>query len=309
MAIAERSLFAKRRRRPAGRVVLSINSERIGLLVAGREPAYAVERPVGGDLAVTLAGLLRDANALGMAAEWVLEPGQYSLMQVDKPAVPAAEWAQALRWKVRDLLPFPVEEAVMDAFEVPGLDSRGRPPSLYLAVARKEELRPRIAQIAAAGLHLERISVADLAWAEAARQLADTEDSLAALVLDPRGGSMLALREQCLFVARRFEFDADDQRALREPQDGRSDRLFERVALELQRTLDYFDRSHQRPAPRRLLLLPGVDGMQGLDAALRRLLGLEVQRAEVAAQWPVLAAEPEPARLRLAALAAAGGLA
>lgn len=309
MAIAERSLFAKRRRRPAGRVVLSINSERIGLLVAGREPAYAVERPVGGDLAVTLAGLLRDANALGMAAEWVLEPGQYSLMQVDKPAVPAAEWAQALRWKVRDLLPFPAEEAVMDAFEVPGLDSRGRPPSLYLAVARKEELRPRIAQIAAAGLHLERISVADLAWAEAARQLADTEDSLAALVLDPRGGSMLALREQCLFVARRFEFDADDQRALREPQDGRSDRLFERVALELQRTLDYFDRSHQRPAPRRLLLLPGVDGMQGLDAALRRLLGLEVQRAEVAAQWPVLAAEPEPARLRLAALAAAGGLA
>lgn len=309
MAIAERSLFAKRRRRPAGRVVLSINSERIGLLVAGREPAYAVERPVGGDLAVTLAGLLRDANALGMAAEWVLEPGQYSLMQVDKPAVPAAEWAQALRWKVRDLLPFPVEEAVMDAFEVPGLDSRGRPPSLYLAVARKEELRPRIAQIAAAGLHLERISVADLAWAEAARQLADTEDSLAALVLDPRGGSMLALREQCLFVARRFEFDADDQRALREPQDGRSDRLFERVALELQRTLDYFDRSHQRPAPRRLLLLPGVDGMQDLDAALRRLLGLEVQRAEVAAQWPVLATEPEPARLRLAALAAAGGLA
>lgn len=309
MAIAEGSLFAKRRRRPAGRVVLSINSDRIGLIVAGRGPAYAVERPAGSDVAVTLAGLLRDANAIGMAAEWVLEPGQYSLMQVDKPAVPASEWAQALRWKVRDLLPFPVEEAVMDAFEVPGLESRGRPSSLYLAVARKEELRPRIAQIAAAGLHLERISVADLAWAEVARQLADTEDSLAALVLDPRGGSMLALREQCLFVARRFDFDADDQRALREPQDGRSDRLFERVALELQRTLDYFDRSHQRPAPRRLLLLPGVDGMDGLDAALRRLLGLEVQRAEVASQWPALAAEPEPARLRLAALAAAGSLA
>jgi MSHA biogenesis protein MshI len=239
-----------------------------------------------------------------MASEWVLEPGAYSLQQVDKPAVPPSEWVQALRWKVRDLIGFPIDDAVMDAFEVPGLDSRGRPPTLYLAVARKEELRPRIAQIEAAGLHLSRIGISDLAWAEAVRTLSPGDESLAALAVDARGGTMLALRENTLFVARRFEFDGEDQRALREPQPGRTERVFERIALELQRTLDYFDRTHQRPPPRRLLLLAGVEGLEGLGASLRSNLGLEVQDTSPESAWPELSSLPETARVRVAALAA-----
>jgi len=304
MAIAERSFFAKRQRNLPGRAALSLTNERVGLVVAGAGRGFAAERASGTDAAASLAALVREAGATGMSTEWLLDPGQYHLLQVEKPAVPAAEWVQALRWKARDLLPFPVDDAVLDAFEVPGLDSRGRPPSLYLAVARKDELRPRIAEIAAAGLVLEGIGIADLAWAALARQAIPGDDSLAVLALDPRGGSMLALREQRLFVSRRFDFDADDQRALRDPQDGPTERLFERVALELQRTLDYFDRNHQRPPPRRLLLVPGIDGAEGLDTALRRLLGIEVQVLDAAAQWPLLATQPTTARLRLAALAA-----
>jgi MSHA biogenesis protein MshI len=192
----------------------------------------------------------------------------------------------------------------MDAFEVPGLDSRGRPPTLYLAVARKDELRSRIAQIEAAGLQLSSIGISDLAWAEAVRTLSPGDDSQAALVIDARGGSMLAMRENTLFVARRFEFDADDQRVLREPQPGRTDRLFERIALELQRTLDYFDRTHQRPPPRRLLLMAGVEKLDDLGASLRNSLGLEVQTVSPASTWPELAVLSETARVRVAALAA-----
>jgi MSHA biogenesis protein MshI len=194
----------------------------------------------------------------------------------------------------------------MDAFEVPGLDSRGRPPTLYLAVARKDELRPRIAQIEAAGLQLSSIGISDLAWAEAVRTLSPGDDSQAALVIDARGGTMLAMRENTLFVARRFEFDGDDQRVLREPQAGRTERLFERIALELQRTLDYFDRTHQRPPPRRLLLLAGLEGLDGLGESLRNSLGLDVQSVSPESAWPELSALPEAARVRVAALSAVG---
>jgi MSHA biogenesis protein MshI len=299
--------FSKRRRRPVGHAALSFSMDRLALVVRGPDgrAARAFERAVGNDATATLASLVREADAVGMACEWVLEPGAFSLLQVDKPPVPPAEWVQALRWKVRDLIGFPVDDAVMDAFEVPGLDSRGRPPTLYLAVARKDELRPRIAQIEAAGLQLERIGIADLAWAEAVRVLSPGDDSQAALVIDARGGTMLALRDSTLFVARRFEFDNDDQRALREPQGGRGERLFERIALELQRTLDYFDRTHQRPPPRRLMLLAGVEGLDGLDASLRTMLGLEVQSVVPESAWPALASLPGAARVRLASLAAA----
>lgn len=298
--------FAKRRRRPVGHVALSLSMDRVAIVVrpADGRPVRAYERAAGADVASTLQSLVREAGAAGMACDWVLEPGAYSLQQVDKPAVPPSEWVSALRWKVRDLIPFPVDEAVMDAFEVPGLDSRGRPPTLYLAIARKDELRPRIAQIEAAGLQLSSIGISDLAWAEVVRTLSPGEDSQAALVIDARGGAMLAMRENTLFVARRFEFDAEDQRVLREPQPGRTERLFERIALELQRTLDYFDRTHQRPPPRRLLLLAGIDGLDGLDASLRSNLGLDVQGASPESAWPELEGLAPPARVRVAALAA-----
>lgn len=305
-------MFSRRRRRSTGRAVLSLSADRLALVARGAHAsdAVAAERVANGDAGVALQALVRDLGAAGMSCEWILEPGAYSLLQVERPAVPPAEWVQALRWKVRDLIGYPVDEAVMDAFEVPGLESRGRPPSLYLAVARKDDLRPQIARIEAAGLQLSRIGIADLAWADVVRRLSPGDDSQAALALDSRGGSMLALRDDRLFVVRRFEFDADEQRALRDPAGGRSEALFERIALELQRTLDYFDRTHQRPPPRRLLLLAGVPGLAGLGESLRRLLGLEVQDAAPLACWPMLEGQTVDARIRLAALAAvldAGG--
>ncbi|HAI59929.1 MAG TPA: hypothetical protein DCM32_08655 [Xanthomonadaceae bacterium] len=287
--------------------MLMLSADRLAMVAqpADGRAVLAAERASDGDLGLALQGLVRDLGAAGMDCEWVLEPGSYALLQVERPAVPPAEWVQALRWKIRDLIPFPVDDAVMDAFEVPGLDSRGRPPTLYLAVARKDDLRPQIARIEAAGLQLARIGIADLAWAEVVRRLSPGDDSQAALALDARGGSMFALRDGLLFVSRRFEFDADDQRALRDPAGGRSDRLFERIALELQRTLDYFDRTHQRPPPRRLLLLAGVAGLDGLAESLRRTLGLEVHEVAPTGVWPMLDSHPPEARVRLTALAAA----
>lgn len=300
MAQSGWGIFQKRRR-PLGRAALTLTADQLALVFraeARREPV-ALERK-----GASLAEAVAVAGAAGMACEWVLEPSQYSLLQVDRPAVPPEEWVQALRWKVRDLIPYPVDDAVMDAFEVPGLEARGRPPTLYLAVAQKSQLQPRIEEIGAAGLLLSRIGIAHLAWAAAARQLAPGDESQAVLVIEPRGGSMLAMQEGILFVARQFEFDADDQRALRDPEAGRRERLFERIALELQRTLDYFDRTHQRPSPRRLLLLCGIEGLDGLGAALRGLLGLEVQEGAPEQAWAELAGLPLAARARLAGLSA-----
>jgi MSHA biogenesis protein MshI len=281
----------------------------VGLVVfhGDGRPPRALEAPAGSDAVAAIAALVRDANAEGLACEWVLEPSMYSLLQVEKPAVPEAEWLQALRWKARDLISFPIEDAVMDAFEVPGLESRGRPPTLYMAVARKDELRATIIGIESAGLRLSRIGIADLAWADAVRQLSPGDESQVALVLDARGGTMLVLREGALFVARRFEFDAADQRALREASS--TERVFERIALELQRTLDYFDRTHQRAPPRRLLVWAGLDGLEGIGESLQTALGLEVQFAAPETQWACLADQAPKARIRLAGLAAvaAGG--
>ena len=53
------------------------------------------------------------------------------------------------------------------------------------------------------------------------------------------------------------------------------------------------------------MLLAGLDGLEGLGEALRRMLGLEVQQGVPESHWPALAALPGAARVRVAALAAA----
>lgn len=302
-------LFANRHRPSLGRAALSMNGERLALWVDGK-PGHAARvacRALGSaqESDTALAELVQALGAKQHACEWLLDPGQYSLVQVERPPVPAEEWVAALRWKVRDLIGFPVEEAVMDAFEIPGLETRGRPPGLYLAVARKDELRPGIQRIREAGLDLLRIGIADLAWASAARTMTPGEDSLAVLVLDLRGGSMLILRDESLFVVRRFEFDASEQRALRDaPAAALGSRWIERVALELQRTLDYFDRTHQRPPPGRLLLLTAIGQGPPLAEGLRQLLGLEVLLADPARHWPELEGSDDATRAGLVGLAA-----
>src|SRR5579859_3279881 len=41
----------------------------------------------------------------------LLRPGDYQLLMVDAPAVPADEVKSAIRWSVKDMLDYPVENA------------------------------------------------------------------------------------------------------------------------------------------------------------------------------------------------------
>jgi MSHA biogenesis protein MshI len=292
-----------RRKRQAGLAVLAWYADRIVLAyrpVDGRPPTVT-ERPANADDgARVLAEIVAELGAAGAACDWLLEPGGSQLLQVERPNVPEAEWPAALRWKLRDMLDYPVDEAVVDAFEVPGLESRGRPPSVYAAAARKAALAPRIADIAAAGLQLRAIGISELAWTRAAAAVQPGEEGLAVLALEPQRGCLLVTRGDTLYVPRPFELDAADVLALPDPNSPRRQRVYERVALDVQRTLDYYDRSFQRAPVRRVLIFGGVTGVDGLPAMLRDTLGLEAVVAEPAATFPALAVLTPPQQARVA---------
>ena len=49
----------------------------------------------------------------------LLSTGSYQFLLTDAPNVPAAELGDALRWRIKDLINIPVNEAVIDAFMLP----------------------------------------------------------------------------------------------------------------------------------------------------------------------------------------------
>ena len=49
----------------------------------------------------------------------VLNPDEYQLHLVESPDVPDSELREAVRWRIRDLIDFPVDEAAIDVFDMP----------------------------------------------------------------------------------------------------------------------------------------------------------------------------------------------
>lgn len=197
----------------------------------------------------------------------VLEPGSYQVLQVEPPQVPDEELRTALRWRIRDLLSFPVEDAVLDLFPPPAA-ARERVRSVSVVVARKSLLQQRIGLIEAAGLKLRAIDIGQLAQRNVAASLPHDGKGLALLYLDDDHGLITLVRGGEIFLAREIDFGLD---ALppEAPESGQ-DPAYERLTLELQRSLDYFESALSQAPLNRIVVFPGGDASSGLQGYLKQ---------------------------------------
>ena len=51
----------------------------------------------------------------------------YSMVQLEAPELEPDELREAMRWRVRDLIDFPVEQAAIDVFHLPESQRPGAP--------------------------------------------------------------------------------------------------------------------------------------------------------------------------------------
>lgn len=256
------------------------------------------------DAAAALAGLVRRHRLRGMPCVLTLEPGSYALRQLERPPVGETELAEAARWRLRDLIDFPVEQAIVDAFEIPGLEARGRPPAIYAVAARRDELARQAAQVGATGLALQKINIAELALRNLAVLAAQAEESLAVVWLQASRGTLAVSRAGGLYVARALDAGAGQLTATG-PGAAREE-LYGRVALEVQRTFDYFDSNFSQPPVRGIQLLADGDLGPFCDY-LREGLGLAGSAGDAGELLPAPDGDPAGPRAPLV-VAAAGAL-
>ncbi|MDZ7748253.1 MAG: hypothetical protein U5K43_04970 [Halofilum sp. (in: g-proteobacteria)] len=98
----------------------------------------------------------------------MLAPGEYQLLQIEAPPVPAAEMRRAASWRVRELIDFPVDQAVVDTFDPPeAAQQRGQAQRRDVAVARRSVIAERVELNARAGSAPRRRSTSP-SWPRAA---------------------------------------------------------------------------------------------------------------------------------------------
>ncbi|MFC5301502.1 hypothetical protein [Azospira restricta] len=189
----------------------------------------------------TAAALTRLRAAKRLAAyrcTTLLDSGQYQLAQLDAPAVPAEERADALRWRLKDMVDFAVDGASIGVVDVP-MEGAGRQPLVYAVAAPESAVAPLMRTFDAAGVPLAVIDIPEFAQRNVAALFEEENRGLAFLHLDENGGLLTITYRGELYALRRVDVSA---RQLADADSERRTQLLERIMLELQRTLDNFDR-------------------------------------------------------------------
>lgn len=270
--------FFKQRATGEGLVALSMQADGVCLArvnwPAGQRPKLLASeyRPLGdGDAATReLQRLASDHQLKHARCITLLDESEYSLLLTEAPDVKPEELRTALRWRVKDLIDFHINDATLDAFELPGTDGN-KAREMYAVVARSAAIRRRVDLLQNAGINLAVIDIPEMAQRNLAALLPEDRQGVAMLSFANRGGLLTISRQGDLYLSRGLDVGLDQLQ-----QDGDVTGYFDRVVLEVQRSLDYFE-SHFRQSPvQHLVLTPVGAQLPGLFDYLSNNLSIKV---------------------------------
>jgi MSHA biogenesis protein MshI len=218
---------------------------------------------VGADDTAGLQALAREHGLARQHVTTLLPSDHYQWNVVDTPGVPEAEWKTAVRWGLKDLLDYPPERATVDVLPQPAdLAGDRTPRHLFAVSAHHDRIAACMARFDAAKLPLDAIDVAEFAQRNVAALYETPGRALAMLDFGPDSDCLTITGNGALFLARGLDVD---ETQLSDP--ARRDAVFERIGLEVQRSLDGFDRQFGGIPVSRLLIAP-VPGARALRDAL-----------------------------------------
>lgn len=181
---------------------------------------------------------LRISRAAQCAA--LLGTGDYQILLVEAPDVAAQELKSAMKWRLKDVIDYPVEEAGYDVLDLP-VDRHGpaHGHSVYAVAAKKQVLKACVDRFDRAGVPINVIDIAETAQRNVASLYESDDRGVGWLYFDESGGLLTVSYGGELYLSRRLDISLTQ---LRESQGETRTDLFDRVLLELQRTLDNFER-------------------------------------------------------------------
>lgn len=170
----------------------------------------------------------------------VLKPADYQLLLVDAPDVPEEEMREAIRWRIKDLISIPLANAVIDIFNLPADANRAGKRMLYVVIAELSTIHHIMDVVKSAGLKLSSIDISELAIRNLTL-FSEEERAVAIARVREGGGSVSIFRHGDLYLSRQFQLNYNA---------GLLDDLPDDVlALEIQRSLDYFERQMGQAPP------------------------------------------------------------
>jgi MSHA biogenesis protein MshI len=219
-----------------------------------------------------LATVMKSAGLPRLPVSAVLAAEDYQLALVEAPDVPPAELRAAMRWRLKDAIDFRVEDAVVDVFDVPSQNRGGHGRMMYAVAARRTAVERYSAALAPLAT-LDVIDVPELCLRNLASSLPAAAGGVALLHLGETSASVVLVRGTTFYFSRQMELRGSRKTAAGATGSGVDSQGIE---LELQRSLDYYERHFDQPPITKIVVSAVGLRAQSLMEALSRDTGFEV---------------------------------
>jgi MSHA biogenesis protein MshI len=295
------------------------NGWRVGVMPADRETALAIvrttrsARPLLRHCAVhpsleiraehVLAPLAHDRELAHAAVSAVLGTDEYQLVQIEAPDVQPEELRGAVRWKLKDIINFPPSEAVVDVFEIPEQPRYVESRMIYAVAARAEAVQRVVSLVRPRVRGFDCVDIPEMCLRNVAALLPQDKQGVALIALGDNFAQLTLTCRGVLYLARRIDLGHRGEGQLVEAA---ADIDVGSLALELQRSLDYYESHYDRPAIAEVVVACGDVRAERLLGDLSAATGHSVTLLEVQELFDVAdGVEPETRWPGLLALGAA----
>ena len=223
--------------------------------------------------------IAKECNAARHQCTTLLAPREYQTLSVESPNVPPAELKTAIRWRLKDMLDFHIDDATIDVLDIPqDKNAPARSHSMYAIAAPSSTIEHRQTLFGEARIPLNVIDIPEMAQRNIAALIEPPGRGVAMLSFDNAGGLLTFSAGGELYLARHL--DVTLPQLLQAGNEQRT-ACHEKVTLELQRSLDHFDRQYHYVTVAKLVLAPMASDSAGLQEYLTENLYVPVEMLDL----------------------------
>lgn len=215
----------------------------------------------------------------------VLTTENYRRVNIEAPVVAENEMTEAIRWKITDLIDFPIDKAVIDYYSVPA-SMRANSGKMLEVVASPNELIKELSDKSKqAGLQVKVIDILETVLRNLAVLLPENKRGVAVLYLQESSGTILIQKEGIIYLSRNFDIGYRELglTSLNSSDDSQHNIEQNNLALEIQRSLDYVESYYGIPPISGLAVIPLAQNTQDLLNILNSNLGITARIMDLTA--------------------------
>ncbi|MGH8221012.1 MAG: hypothetical protein ACREUT_20965 [Steroidobacteraceae bacterium] len=210
----------------------------------------------------------------------VLCAEDYQLVQIEAPDVERSELRGAVRWKLRDLIQFPVSDAVVDVFEIPEHARYVETRMIFAVAARAEAVRRIVDLVKPRVRSFDVIDIPELCLRNVSALLPQDEQGVALLALGEGFAQLVLTCGRTLYLARRIEL-ARRMETLAIDGAPEADGQTQALAVEVQRSLDYYESHYDQEPIGDIVIASGDERAARLLGPLHSATGLNTELFDV----------------------------